>query len=273
MIYIGKNEPVIGNTVVVSGKIKLFSRARNDGNFDECAYYQNQGYTLKMYAKDGTYQVKNAEKNSFLETCYHIQQQLFSVYTSMMTENEAGVLSAMLLGEKSMLSEETKKLYQQSGIAHILAISGLHISILGAAIYRLLRKLGVTYFISSVISMALLVAFGCMTGMGLSTIRAVIMFGIYLGAACCGRVYDSMNGLAIAAICLLIKNPSALPLTAWYYFEIPIYSVLLNMVVLPFVEAALLAGLLGGSFGLFAAGLGMFFFRDRASRGDDQIDI
>lgn len=305
MIYIGRNEPVIGNTVVVSGKIKLFSGARNDGNFDERAYYQNQGYTLKLYAKDGTYQVKNAEKNCFLEACYYIQQQLSSVYTTVMPEDEAGVLSAMLLGEKSMLSEETKKLYQQSGIAHILAISGLHISILGAAVYRLLRKLGVTYFISSALSMALLAAFGCMTGMGMSTMRAVMMFGIYLGAACCGRVYDSMNGLAIAAICLLMQNPSAmflagfqfsfaailgvlfgkeiclifrpklrgvetvlisfgiqmltLPLTAWYYFEIPVYSVLLNMIVLPFVEAALFAGLLGGSFGLLAGGIGMFF--------------
>lgn len=301
IVYIGSKEPVIGNTVVAAGKIKRFSSARNEGNFDESSYYQNQGFTSKFFVRDG-YQVVNAQKNGFLESCYQMQQKLFTVYTNVMPENEAGVLSAMLLGEKSVLSEETKNLYQQSGIAHILAISGLHISILGAAIYRLLRKLGTSYPISSMASMALLLAFGCMTGMGLSTMRAVIMFGIYLGAACCGRVYDSINGLAIAAACLLLQNPCAiflagfqfsfaailgvlfgqeicrifqprlriaetvftsfgiqlltLPLTAWYYFEIPLYSILLNIVVLPFMEAALLAGLLGGGFGLLAGWIG-----------------
>lgn len=301
IVYMGSKEPVIGNTVVMSGKIKRFSSARNDGNFDESSYYQNQGFTLKFFAQGG-YQVKNAQKNQFLEACYRMQQKLFTVYANAMPENEAGVLSAMLLGEKTMLSQETKKLYQQSGIAHILAISGLHISILGAAIYRLFRKCGASYPVSSIVSMALLFAFGCMTGMGTSTMRAIIMFGIYLGAACCGRGYDSMNGLAVAAVSLLLQNPGVLflagfqfsfaailgvlfgkeicrifrprlriietvfisfgiqaltlPLTAWYYFEIPVYSIFLNMIVLPFMEAALLAGLLGGSFGLLAGWVG-----------------
>lgn len=51
-----------------------------------------------------------------------------------------GVLSAMLLGEKGALDAEIKSLYQRAGIAHVLAISGLHISLLGMGLYRLLRK-------------------------------------------------------------------------------------------------------------------------------------
>lgn len=215
-----------------------------------------------------------------------------------MPPQAAGVLGAMLLGEKSFLSGERKELYRQSGIAHILAISGLHISILGAAAFALMRRAGGSYMLSSAVSMGLLAAFGLMAGMGISTARAVVMFGIFLGAQCCGRAYDSMNALAVAAACILLHNPCALflagfqfsfaavagvllgkeaclvfrpryrltetvlaslsiqaltlPLTAWYYFEIPVYSVLLNLFVLPFMGLVLVAGLLGGIAGILS---------------------
>ncbi len=301
--YIGdEKEPVIGNTVLLSGKIKLFSGARNEGNFDERSYYQNRGYTLKIYASDTPYEVKDAQKNGFLEACYRLQKRLLAVFENAMPQTEAGVIAAMLLGEKSALSEEVKKIYQQSGIAHILAISGIHISILGAFVYRLLRKLGAAYVTATIASVALLFAFGCMTGMGLSAMRAILMFGIYLGAACCGRAYDSRNALAVALVFLLWQNPCALflsgfqfsffaiagvllgkeiceivkpkyrlvesliislgiqlltlPLTAWYYFEIPVYSIFLNLLVLPLVEAALLTGLAGGGLALLTGPAG-----------------
>ena len=304
IVYLKDDEPVIGNTILLSGKIKLFQTARNDGNFDERAYYQNQGYTLKIYADDDSYQAVNTHKDQLQEFLYGIQQMLMRVYEQRMPVQEAGTLCAMLLGEKSLLSGETKELYRQSGISHILAISGLHISILGASIYQLLRKRGVPYGAASAGAMGLLVMFAFMTGMGLSAVRAVTMFGIYLGAECCGRAYDSVNGLAAAGVCILAVQPCALflagfqfsfaavagvlfgkevcrifqpkfkltqtilisagiqlmtlPLTAWYYFEVPVYSILLNLIVLPLMEVVLITGLFGGIFGLAALPGGVF---------------
>lgn len=293
-------EPVIGNIIIISGKIKFFREARNHGNFDERAYYQNQGYTVQIYADQNSYQVADGSRNTLQEILYGWQQRLVQVYQSHMPTEEAGVLCAMLTGEKSLLSAETKQLYRKSGIAHILAISGLHISILGAAVFRLLRARQISYIISSAVSMGLLLLFGIMTGYGLSTFRAVVMFAMYLGASCCGRAYDSMTGLAVAAACILLQNPCSLflagfqfsflavagvllgkeicqiymlkykltetmvislsmqmltlPLTAWYYFEIPVYALLLNLFVIPFMGTVLILGLFGGVFGLHAAG-------------------
>lgn len=297
------DEPVIGNIILISGKIKLFREARNDGNFDERRYYQNQGYALKIYGNADSLRVMDGYADRMREFLYGMQQKLVRTYQRSMPEEEAGVMCAMLLGERTLLPDETKRLYQRSGIAHILAISGLHISVLGAALFQLLRKRGVTYRMAASASMGLLGLFGIMTGMGISTMRAVIMFGIYLGAACCGRAYDSMNGLAVAAVCLLLQNPRCLflagfqfsflavagvllgkeicricrpryrlaetvlvslsiqmmtlPLTAWYYFEIPVYAVLLNLFVLPFMGIVLFMGLTGGILGMLA-GCGLF---------------
>ncbi len=292
-------EPVIGNTIVVSGKIKLFSTARNDGNFDERAYYQNQGYSFRFYTQDGTYRTADGQTDRLRESLYRLQQKLAQVYRQGMEQDTAGALGAMLLGEKAMLLQETKDLYQRSGIAHILAISGLHISILGAAVFGLLRKTGLPNIVAAAFSMSLLVLFSLMAGMGVSTVRAVAMFGIYLGAVCCGRAYDSVNGLAAAAAFILAGNPRALflagfqfsfaavagvlfgkglcqifrprlrlseamitsfgiqvltlPLTAWYYFELPAYAMLLNLLVLPFMALVLAAGLAGGVLGALSS--------------------
>lgn len=298
ILYTGQKaaQPVIGNIIVASGTIQLFHEARNDGNFDARAYYQNQGYAFQVYADQNAFQVADADTDDLREFLYVLRQQLIRVYESGMPQEEAGALCAMLTGEKSLLSQETGRLYRQSGIAHILAISGLHISILGAAVFRLLRRGGISYPVSSAVSMGLLLPFGVMTGFGTSTMRAVVMFGMHLAAACCGRVTDGLTSLAVAAGWILLQNPRCLflagfqfsflavagvlfgneicqiyrpryrlaetaltslciqmltlPLTAWYYFEIPVYSILLNLFVLPFMSVVLLAGLAGGISGL-----------------------
>lgn len=298
IVYFDQNgrEPVIGNTIFLQGTVELFRSARNEGNFDARAYYQNQGFSMKIDAQEDSIQIVEPGKDLLGEWLYGLKVRLANVYSRKMPEQEAGILCAMLLGDKSTLLQETKKLYQSSGMAHILAISGLHISILGAAVFGLLRKGGAPYPVCAAASMGLLLLFGAMTGMGTSTARAVLMFGIYMGAVCCGRAYDSRNGLAAAAAYLLLQNPCALflagfqfsfaavlgvlfgtqiccmlqpafrvsetvlvsmgiqlltlPLTAWYYFEIPVYAVLLNMLVLPFMALVLTLGLLGGGIGV-----------------------
>ena len=57
-----------------------------------------------------------------------------------------GTMSAILLGEKSGLDEEMRKLYQKNGMGHLLAISGLHMSLIGMGLYSFLRKAGTSFF-------------------------------------------------------------------------------------------------------------------------------
>ena len=69
-----------------------------------------------------------------------IRDSLKRVYDS--TLYDSGTINAMVLGEKADLRPETRELYKDSGISHILAISGLHISIIGMMVFGLLRKTG-----------------------------------------------------------------------------------------------------------------------------------
>lgn len=117
------------------------------------------------------------------------------------------LLKAMLLGEKSGLKKEQKELYQSGGISHILAISGLHISLVGMLLYRFLRKKKRSYPFSALVSGSCMVVYGFLTGFGVSAKRAVFMFLVYLGAELLGETYDVVSALALSGLLILASSP------------------------------------------------------------------
>jgi len=100
--------------------------------------------------------------------------------------------------------------YQLAGIVHILAISGLHISILGMGLYNLLKKAGLGIWPAGIFSLGVMLQYGIMTGGSVSTMRAVTMFLIAMGARITGRIYDMMTALSVTAMMILLESPAYL---------------------------------------------------------------
>ena len=100
--------------------------------------------------------------------------------------------------------------YQLAGIVHILAISGLHISILGMGLYNLLKKIGLGIWPAGIFSLGVMLQYGIMTGGSVSTMRAVTMFLIAMGARITGRIYDMMTALSVTAMMILLESPAYL---------------------------------------------------------------
>ena len=118
-----------------------------------------------------------------------------------------GTMSAVLLGDKAGLDAEMKKMYQKNGIGHLLAISGLHMSFIGMGIYGLLRKTGLGFIPAGIAGGAVLILYTMMIGAGVSSLRALIMFLIRVGADMTGRDYDLATSLAVAAAVLCARQP------------------------------------------------------------------
>ena len=123
---------------------------------------------------------------------------------------DAPVFEAMLLGEKSELDQELKLRYQMAGMVHILAISGLHISILGMGLFSLLKRIGLGNAGAGLVSLCVMLQYGMLTGGSVSAMRAVCMFVLNVGARVLGRTYDLMTALALSAIFLLLDSPAYL---------------------------------------------------------------
>ena len=196
-----------GNQIRIQGKLKKLLPAQNPGQFDERSYYREQNIFYKI-EEQNSFCISNT-KNSLKVSLFSFKQHVKKIYQKYLNPKDAGVVTAMLLGDRSALDSEIKELYQQNGIGHILAISGLHISILSMALYRLFQKLCLPRPIPFCLIVFFLFLYGIMTGFSVSTSRAIIMMCMFLLAKEIGRSYDTITALAFSAMIILIQKPYA----------------------------------------------------------------
>lgn len=201
----GDEDPPMGSIVLMEGKFRAFSHATNPGEFDSADYYRVMGQQGRL---NGCLCIaKSPGFWPLREKLYRLKEYIALLLNASYPQKEAAVMRAMLLGEKGVLQADIKSLYQQNGIIHILAISGLHLSILGMGFYNMLKKLGMPTPVNIVLSVGLMCCYGTMTGMGISIVRALVMFSLKLCAGMLGRTYDMLTAMTAAALLLLIQQP------------------------------------------------------------------
>ena len=123
------------------------------------------------------------------------------------SEDTAGFAKALLLGERADIDYETNNAFRISGISHIIAVSGLHVSILVALLYFLTGR---NRFLSGILGIPCLLLFAAMVGFTPSITRACIMQCMMLIALMVNREYDSPTALSFAGLSILIGNPYAI---------------------------------------------------------------
>ena len=197
-----------GQRVFVYGKGSLFEEAPNPGGFDARAYYFSLGITGAIQGK--TIRITEFSYHRLNQALFQAKSKLLDSYAAYLGEEGAGVVSSMLLGERALLSDETRELYRRGGISHILAISGLHVSLIGMAMYNLLRKTVLGRNGAIPVACAGIILYGSFVEAGTSTKRAVIMFLLLLSAAVLGRTYDTLSAMSVSVIVILLGAPGAL---------------------------------------------------------------
>lgn len=207
-VYLKENTEVpIGAYVVLSGKMQETEKAQNPGGFNSASYYACQHIYYLMKAAEVIQMSESYSVHG--EILMSIRESLSDILENIASK-DAGIFQAMILGDKTELEKETKTLYQMSGIIHILAISGLHISMLGLGFYKILKKIGLGIWGAGFLSLLVMMEYGMLTGSGVSTIRAVCMFVLSVGAQMLGRIYDMPTALALAAVLILMESPAYL---------------------------------------------------------------
>ncbi|MDO4344703.1 MAG: DNA internalization-related competence protein ComEC/Rec2 [Eubacteriales bacterium] len=301
IVYTGEDPDVrIGNEILAKGICAYPKEQRNPGGFDAKKYYGAQSIAIFLQKADIIERTDCVwpVRDSIRKIGNILERQLYLIGN----ENDAGILNAMLLGNRNGVGEEIKDLYQDVGIIHLLAISGLHVSMTGMALYRALRRLCLPFGAAGFLAGGIMTAYACMTGFGISTVRAVLMFVIFLISQCAGRTYDLLTSLTVAAVVLLgfrdanitqaafllsfgavcgvihsrgwksgrlLETPLGigisvqiwtLPLGAYFYYQIPVYAVLLNLLVIPLMPFVLIFGIAGIAASFLSTVLGQFFF-------------
>lgn len=194
-----------GDYICMSGTVSVPDSATNPGTFDQYIYLRNKGYYLCI--SNGTIESGNHRPYSIEGFLYGIKNRCTKIIDNSFDSESAGIVKAMLVADKSTLDKNIKKLYSENGIAHIMAISGVHVAIIGMTLYGFLRKLRIGRLISGTFSIAIIVLYGIMTGMSSSTERAVIMLILSIAAEYFGRKTDAPTSMGFAMIIMVLGNP------------------------------------------------------------------
>ena len=325
ILYTKDNRSCIpGDFLQGEGVVQEWEEAENPGQFSTKEYYLSQNIYYKCIADEIV--IKHT-KSWFWRGIAVCKNRLSKVYDSHLPEKEAGIMKAMLLGEKTGLLEEIQELYEKAGMSHILSISGMHISILAMCLFGLLKALHLPEPPAVAITLFFLYSYLLMTGQGVATKRAVLMMSLFFVAKLVHRTYDLLSAWAFSAVVILVQTPFVLfqsgfllsfgavlgicvlcpafegvfgmteeqrqhrrelhrrqkewranhkgicyeewkeklwdyvkklflasmsiqlmllPILAGFYYEIPTYSIMLNLLILPFVSILLLVGIAGG---------------------------
>ena len=207
LCYLQEDEalPRAGSYVRVFGEVSPFLQATNPGEFDAAAYYRRKDCLFALRKTKITAQTKTYGRlEEFLSQLRYESEVLFR---KLLGEKNGATASAMVLGRKKGMDSEVKALYQGAGISHLLAISGLHLSLIGAGLFGLLKKVRLPIALSAGISTWILIVYAQLTGMGISTRRALVMFLLFLAAGLLKRTPDLPTSLAVAALLLLVPKP------------------------------------------------------------------
>ena len=213
--------PKIGQRIKVTGKVYEFQKATNFGQFDVKAYYQSR--QIYGYMKVKNYELIDADYDKLKQGIYRIKMTLSNSLDSIM--KDSSVLKSILLGDRSELSDEINEMYQSSGIAHVLSVSGLHVSLLGVGLYRILKKLLKRRWIASSISIFIMISYCIMVGSRPASIRAVIGFVLSLLAELIGRDYDMATSMAISGIVILWQSPLLLFQSGFQYSFLAVLAI------------------------------------------------
>ncbi len=163
------------------------------------ASQNNVGYSA--FAE--TIEIKSTQVNFLQKFKIKVWQNLHAF----MDNDSAGLSFAVLFGDRQYLDHDIKGVFTASGVAHLLAISGLHVGIFVAVLYFVLNKLKVKKYINFIVTAIVLLIFNTLCGFSESVLRASIMSLCLLLSTCFGKRRDSINNLSLAGIILLLVNP------------------------------------------------------------------
>ena len=222
-----------GNILFFSSVINKGYVPGNPGDFDYPGYLSIHGISGAAYAPSGNWKVYpvDDESVSWRHRLRRFRQLLVESYQRRFPTDASGLLSALTLGDKTLLTPSVRSVFSESGTSHVLALSGLHLGILFSIFHFLLLKRlrGKKQRAAGIFAVLLFLWFFVfLAGAPISLLRAASMLTLLqLAQVFRGSRQLSINGLCFAALVLLLYNPHSLFDVSFQLSFSSVFSILL----------------------------------------------
>ncbi|MDR0630444.1 MAG: ComEC/Rec2 family competence protein [Holosporales bacterium] len=210
------NKIAVNDRIKVIGKLMPYKTAAIPMAFDQAQYnalIKMDASGIVFYAK----KINSGDKDFFT----HLRMRLTNFIVEKMGKDIGGVASALLTGDKSSISPAIRASFINSGTAHILAISGFHMSLIASIFFFIFLKIGLylrlqhTRKFAALITIILTYLYLALSGFSPSAIRAFIMTTVCLIGIILGKGSVSMRSISLAAFIILLFDPASLFLVSF----------------------------------------------------------
>ena len=205
--------PVYGDMVQLTATLRAPRNFRNPGAFDYEGYLHGVGITVLASVKEDKITVLNGTSGTRLgfwrsrirhSILAHLRDK------GLWSSQDAPIFAAMIMGDDSMLLRDVREEFQQTGVYHLLVVSGMNVALLAFAVFWLARRLRAPEWAASMLTVALAIFYAGVAGMGVPIMRAVLMLSVFLGARLLYRDRNALNATGFAALVVLALSPMAL---------------------------------------------------------------
>ena len=210
-----------GDKIRFKSRLRSINNFNNPGGFDYQRYMAYKGIYATAYVRAERIRlVSRLSPAAIRQTINRFRRGFAALVQQSGSAEVQGVLKALVIGDRSGILDTTREDFNRAGVAHLLAISGLHIGIVATVAFVLANWLicwikpllwrGWTRKAAALIALPPVIAYGVVAGLSPSTQRAVLMVSIFLLTFLMVKEQDSLNTLALAALAILIVDPPSL---------------------------------------------------------------
>lgn len=201
-----------GSQLIIHSGLQPIRNTGNPGGFNYRQYCAFQGIYHQAYIKNGDYLLKpGLVATSFSQLLYNARDKVLITLKKYIPGNkETGVAEALLVGYRNDLDKDLVQAYSNTGVVHIIAISGLHLGMiygLLAGLFKLFPANRITRWAKPLVILLVLWGFSLLTGAAASILRSAVMFTFIVIGGSLGRKTNVYNTLAASAFFLLLYNP------------------------------------------------------------------
>jgi competence protein ComEC len=198
-----------GDILEVSGLLIRPATPGNPGAFNYRTYLEREGIHVILLARGEDSLVKTGAGgiNPLISTALAAKQKLAAAATHSLTPAQAAVLNGIVFGSQGLIDQETRQAFSETGIVHILSVSGLHVGLVLGGLMGFLGLFRAPPACTAPLVTPVLLFYALMTGLNPAVLRATFMALLFVWAHHLGRDRDWPTTLALAALIILIWKP------------------------------------------------------------------
>lgn len=221
-----------GSQLIIQKPIQIINNSGNPGAFDYKRYCLFHDITAQAFLEENDYTILPVSQGSWLNrSLFHLRNTTLNIIQKNIAgQKEQGVAEALLIGYRENLDKDLVQAYSNTGVVHIIAISGLHLGMIYGLmvwLFSFFKRYKVIKWVKPLTVMFVLWAFTLVAGAVPSILRSAVMFTFIVIGEAMGKRSNMYNTLSASAFCMLVANPFLL----WDVGFLLSYAAVLGIVI------------------------------------------